>query len=205
MCLPVKANAKKVGKRIKTLRQQNKLTLKELGEKLSIAISTINSWERGVSVPRKKTLIKISNFFNVDENWLMYGSIVEYLTDVIKYYGLEEQINDKDMIDFINLLIAEKYTVGNLKELLFYAKKHLPILEKGIIVQTEKKVKNKKSLQNIGNMYPIIREAIMQERILPLLQILLTDKDKLANQEIIEDHLYSLLLKNNTRNRRNRF
>src|SRR5690625_2146773 len=108
MCLLMKANAKKVGKRIKMLRQKNNLTLKGLEKELSIPFSTINSWERGVSVPRKKTLIKISNFFNVDENWLMYGSIVEYLTDVIKYYGLEEQINDKDMIDFINLLIAEK-------------------------------------------------------------------------------------------------
>jgi len=201
----MKANAKKVGKRIKMLRQKNNLTLKGLEKELSIPFSTINSWERGVCLPRNETSLALSTFFNVDKNWLLYGSVKEYLTDVIKYYGLEEQINDKDMIDFINLLIAEKYTVGNLKELLFYAKKHLPILEKGIIVQTEKKVKNKKSLQNIGNMYPIIREAIMQERILPLLQILLTDKDKLANQEIIEDHLYSLLLKNNTRNRRNRF
>src|SRR5699024_2824387 len=146
------------GMRIKKLREGKRLTLKELGKEISISPSTINTWERGVAVPRKNATTILSNYFNVDESWLLFGSIEEYLTDVIAHYDLDEQISIDDTINFIEFLTEEEYTVGNLNDLRFYAKKHLPILEEAINIHFEKKVQNKMSLHNIGNMYPIVKE-----------------------------------------------
>lgn len=190
----MKANAKKVGKRIKMLRLNNELTLKELGKNLSLSISTINSWERGISLPRKETLSLLANFFNVDENWLLFGSVEEYLTDIIEFYNLENQISKEEAFNFKKYLVEVGYIVGNLNELRFYAKEHLPILAESISVELEKEIKKKISLHNIGNMYPIIQEEIMQEKILPLLQMLLSDKNKETNKKMIENYLLKMLL-----------
>lgn len=44
-------NNEKFGNFIKTLRNEKKLTQKELGEKLNITDKVISKWERGLSFP----------------------------------------------------------------------------------------------------------------------------------------------------------
>lgn len=54
-----------IGEKIKELRNKNKLTQQELGDKLYVSDKTISSWESGRTLPDINTLIDISNVFNI--------------------------------------------------------------------------------------------------------------------------------------------
>lgn len=56
--------------RIKELRQKNNLTLKELGCKFGMAISTVSEYERGRREPKPGTWKKLANYFNVSVPYL---------------------------------------------------------------------------------------------------------------------------------------
>lgn len=56
--------------KIKELRQKNNLTLKELGCKFGMAISTVSEYERGRREPKPGTWKKLANYFNVSVPYL---------------------------------------------------------------------------------------------------------------------------------------
>ena len=58
-------------KKLRELRKENKLTTKELGEKLSLSQSTISLYESGKRQPDLDTLKKIAQFFNVSVDYLL--------------------------------------------------------------------------------------------------------------------------------------
>lgn len=111
----MKINKKHVGKRIRELRQQKNISMDALSKEIKVASkSTVNSWERGQSIPRKDTLVKLANFFNVDINFLKYGTLENYTVNLIKeelnsensklYPVVEEFLiyYDKKYVDFQN-------------------------------------------------------------------------------------------------------
>lgn len=57
--------------RIRELRKERKLTMKQLGERLGLAESTISQYETGKREPDHKTLVKISEFFHVSVDYLL--------------------------------------------------------------------------------------------------------------------------------------
>ena len=59
------------GKLIKKLRQQKKMTQKELGEKLHITDKAISKWERGISFPDLEMINSIAEVFNVPVSTLI--------------------------------------------------------------------------------------------------------------------------------------
>lgn len=62
-----------VGKNIRNLRTQKKLTQDELAEKLFVSRQTVSNYENGKSNPDIDTLIKIAEIMEVDVNALIYG------------------------------------------------------------------------------------------------------------------------------------
>lgn len=56
--------------KLKKLRQDNKLTQEELGEKLHVSRSAIAKWEQGRGLPREDMLDEIAIFFNVSKDYL---------------------------------------------------------------------------------------------------------------------------------------
>ena len=62
-----------VGARVKQLRKAREMTLREVGMKLGVAANTVNRWERGESSPTRANLVAMSDLFNVDPSWLMFG------------------------------------------------------------------------------------------------------------------------------------
>ena len=66
---------KELGERIRKLREDNRLSLRELGEQLDMDYSYLGRIERG-SVPSTKVINKIANFFDVEFSYLM-GDKVE--------------------------------------------------------------------------------------------------------------------------------
>jgi len=60
-----------IEKRIKYLRELKELTQEELGEKIGISRSVINSWENGYANISLKFLVKISFFYKVPVDYIL--------------------------------------------------------------------------------------------------------------------------------------
>lgn len=56
---------------LKTLRKSEKLTQKELSEKLNISLRSYCAYEIGAVEPNIKTLIKFADFYNVSVDYLI--------------------------------------------------------------------------------------------------------------------------------------
>ena len=63
--------------RIKELRKQKKLTQKELAKYLQIADSTLSYWELGTYEPDQESLKKLSKFFLVPIDYILYNDMFE--------------------------------------------------------------------------------------------------------------------------------
>ena len=60
-----------IGKRIKEIRRENKLSQKELGELLSVSQDTVSLWETGKSVPTAEFLIELSIRFEISVDYIL--------------------------------------------------------------------------------------------------------------------------------------
>lgn len=81
--------------RIKELRNQNNLSLRDLANILDLSYSSLGKYERGEQQPNNETLIKIANYFRVSVDYLLNLTNVKTPNpDVVlisKYLGLTEQ------------------------------------------------------------------------------------------------------------------
>jgi transcriptional regulator with XRE-family HTH domain len=60
-----------IGERIKELREEKKLTHKELSEALDCSIGLISLWENNYRTPNADSLIALSKFFDVTTDYLL--------------------------------------------------------------------------------------------------------------------------------------
>ena len=60
-----------VGKKIKEIRLENKLTQKDFGELFFVSQDTVSLWENGKSCPTVEYLIEISRRFNVSVDYIL--------------------------------------------------------------------------------------------------------------------------------------
>lgn len=85
--------------KIRALREDNKMTQRELAEKLDVAVQTVSKWELGLTVPRLPMLHKIASVFGVD---MSYFSDNAPVSDIY-YHNKEvaelaqELFNSKDL------------------------------------------------------------------------------------------------------------
>lgn len=61
-----------IGKRIKLIRQQLKLTQQQFAEKIGVSRSHISNLENGNEMPSNSLLLFISTIFPVNHDWLLY-------------------------------------------------------------------------------------------------------------------------------------
>ena len=60
-----------IGKRIKEIRTENKLSQHKFGEMISVSQDTISLWEKGKSVPTTEFLIAIATKFDVSVDYIL--------------------------------------------------------------------------------------------------------------------------------------
>lgn len=60
-----------IGNKIKNLRKQNKITQKDLAEKLCVSSGAVGLWETNKRVPDYETIVKISELFDVSIDYLL--------------------------------------------------------------------------------------------------------------------------------------
>lgn len=65
MSSPLYVHMKHIGKRIRLMRLEKNVTLKDLGNAVGIHFTHLGKIERGLVVPNEEIIIKIENFFNV--------------------------------------------------------------------------------------------------------------------------------------------
>lgn len=60
-----------IGDKIKLLRKKEKLTQAQLAKNLNVSAQAVSKWEKGISNPDIKTIVKISDFFGVTTDYLL--------------------------------------------------------------------------------------------------------------------------------------
>lgn len=95
---------------LKYLREKNKMSQEKLAEKLGVELGAISHWENKRREPKMEMVLKIANFFNVNENIIFKdlrkenSNIDEYAVLFNKYKELDE--DDKELIK--NLIETRK-------------------------------------------------------------------------------------------------
>mgnify|MGYP001624167049 CR=1 FL=1 len=98
----MKENKKEIGKRIHSLRIAKNISMEELANNIGAGgKSTVNTWEKGITLPRPDYLAKLSSYFGVSVNYLKYGSLKNYLINLL--------IDDWDKEDPITANYLERY------------------------------------------------------------------------------------------------
>lgn len=65
---------KKIGERIKQIRNAGRWSLKDFGEiVLNASKGTVSNWEHGVNVPNKKRIERLARIGNKNIDWILYG------------------------------------------------------------------------------------------------------------------------------------
>lgn len=80
---------KTVAEKILTARSEMNMTQDELAEKVDVSRRSIAAYERGESVPRKSTILKLGKVLNVSTKYLSDDSCDDPLADINKdsYYA----------------------------------------------------------------------------------------------------------------------
>lgn len=86
------------GEQVRLLREDAKLSLREVAEQIGIDTSLLGKIERNDRQPTKEQIKLVAKFFNLDEKDLMK----EFLSDQIAYKIMEEEA------DIDTLKVAEK-------------------------------------------------------------------------------------------------
>ena len=68
-------NQSKISETIKKIRKENKLTQKQLADKLNVTYQAVSKWENGLNIPDITILKEICTEFNIDINDLLDNKI----------------------------------------------------------------------------------------------------------------------------------
>ena len=121
--------------RIKQLRAEQNLSLRDLSTKLNISYSSLGKYERGDQEPSFDTLIKIANFFNVSVDYLLGNSDGRIISDQELYdrlgltddaiFRLEQLCNlatenehNKNLLKNVNILLSDYETLNAISDYL---------------------------------------------------------------------------------------
>lgn len=101
----LKENKKEIGERIHDLRVRKNVSMEELANNIGAGgKSTINTWEKGITLPRPNYLMRLSKYFGIDINYLKYGSLKNYLIDlVIDDWDKEDSIISADLEQYLEV------------------------------------------------------------------------------------------------------
>ncbi|MBQ4123693.1 helix-turn-helix domain-containing protein [bacterium] len=103
-----------IGKRLKEIKKELKITSKELADELGIPVRTIGSYERNEAQPGPKFFNNIHEKYNININWFLTGKgnmfVSEKTSADIGYIAnLQERLNlsESEIDGLIDLLDSE--------------------------------------------------------------------------------------------------
>ncbi len=104
----MKPNKKRVGERIKEIRTNLGYSMEEFGQLVGDSPrSSVNNWEKGVSIPKKEKLDKIALLGNRMPEKVLYGEADEYLYNLIEQnFGI--RFSDSILLEIFEAIPPEK-------------------------------------------------------------------------------------------------
>ncbi len=72
------------GELLRELREDKRITQKELAQKICVTVGTISNYENDQHLPDIEKLIMLADFFNVSTDYLLGRSISQYSPDIFK-------------------------------------------------------------------------------------------------------------------------
>lgn len=100
-------NIEKVGKRLRALREERKITQEDLGKILGTSHVTIGRYENGERIPKLDILIELANYFDVSLDYLLFRSDKKEVT------SSKDKSNNLNLISDKNLSIVEDFNKLN--------------------------------------------------------------------------------------------
>lgn len=97
--------------RLKELRKEHGLTLKELGEQVGMANNTLSQYETGKREPKLETWQKVADFFKVPTEYLM-GITNDRVTLTVNDLNPAEE----DAYKRITAMLSEDYPKGSISK-----------------------------------------------------------------------------------------
>ena len=108
-------NKKAVGNRIKTIRTQKGLTMKEFGKLIEEAAqSLVTRWENGTSIPNNERLKKIADLGDMSVNELLYGDMKNFTSSYFDERISENQ--EKAKGSFYGSMLNDSEYIQSVKE-----------------------------------------------------------------------------------------
>ncbi len=116
-----------IGKRLRLIRERLGITQAEVGEKLGIQSQHVSKYERGETVPTWENLIKLTEIYDVNINWLLTGKGGMFLS-MVNYSAQGEKniyaVRDIEPDSQIDEIIIELQNDLDLKNLIYDYVKH---------------------------------------------------------------------------------
>ena len=91
-----------IADKIKSLRESNNMTQADLARRLGITRSSVNAWEKGISVPSTQYVVELANIFRVSTDYLLgvaYNHTIDvsglFQEDFEIVYGLVNHLRSK--------------------------------------------------------------------------------------------------------------
>ena len=104
-----------LGRRVKILREENRMTQKDLADKLGFkTYTTITKWEKGENLPRGKDLKELAEFFNVTSDWLLGLNDQRKVSDIDPIYSQLHPPRQHKVYDFADHQLYEQ--INNVDE-----------------------------------------------------------------------------------------
>jgi len=94
--------------RLRQLRKNAKLTLKDIAKLIGVSYQTVSNWENGSTEPDIQSIIKLADYFSVTTDYLL-----EHDNDEIYFKDL---LNKLDNLNKEQLMLITKSMVVNLLE-----------------------------------------------------------------------------------------
>ena len=82
----IKARVKLCAERMARIREENDLSMEEMGKRIGVSRTSISRFESGERTPELRVLINIASEFGVSLEWLTGGDIVASEAALSSYY-----------------------------------------------------------------------------------------------------------------------
>lgn len=94
-----------IGKRIRNMRLKNNLTISEFANYLGISSGNLSNIESGVEYVSLKMIMKICNYLNVNEDYIVSGDFYENIKPYLEKCSQEQK---DEILKLITDIVEEK-------------------------------------------------------------------------------------------------
>ncbi|GEL14043.1 helix-turn-helix domain-containing protein [Lapidilactobacillus mulanensis] len=102
-----------VGNRIRAIREKLNYSMNDFSILIDSKKSTVNSWERGLAIPKENMLKKIALLGKVSIDEILYGSPKEYIKKLVGLHFPNVELTSKQYRELTEAIISNDFSYEN--------------------------------------------------------------------------------------------